>query len=74
MFSNRVTEMVGCDIPILQAPMGYIARSRLASAVRDEIRAMPELATGKPFAVNVAQTVRRAVSGPTSTTSGGVGR
>ncbi len=43
-------------------------------AVRDEIRAMPELATGKPFAVNVAQTVRRAVSGPTSTTSGGVGR
>ncbi len=56
MFSNRVTEMVGCDIPILQAPMGYIARSRLASAVvRDEIRAMPELAPGKPFAVNVAQ-------------------
>ncbi len=74
MFSNRITELVGCDIPILQAPMGYIARSQLASAVanagaigmietssgdlvaaREEIRRMPELAPGKPFAVNVAQ-------------------
>ncbi len=25
--------MIGCEIPILQAPMGYIARSQLASAV-----------------------------------------
>lgn len=33
MFRNRVTEMIGCDIPILQAPMGYISRSQLASAV-----------------------------------------
>jgi len=33
MFDNRVTEMIGCDVPILQAPMGYISRSRLASAV-----------------------------------------
>jgi enoyl-[acyl-carrier protein] reductase II len=33
MFSNRITEMIGCEIPILQAPMGYIARSQLASAV-----------------------------------------
>ena len=32
-FSNRVTEMLGVDIPIVQAPMGWIARSRLASAV-----------------------------------------
>ena len=74
MFSNRITDLVGCDIPILQAPMGYIARSQLASAVanagaigmietssgdldaaREEIRRMPELAPGKPFAVNVAQ-------------------
>jgi enoyl-[acyl-carrier protein] reductase II len=74
MFRNRVTELIGCEIPILQAPMGYIARSQLASAVanagaigmietssgdldavREEIRLMPELAPGKPFAVNVAQ-------------------
>jgi enoyl-[acyl-carrier protein] reductase II len=33
MFRNRVTEMIGCEIPILQAPMGYISRSQLASAV-----------------------------------------
>jgi enoyl-[acyl-carrier protein] reductase II len=33
MFRNRVTELIGCEIPILQAPMGYISRSQLASAV-----------------------------------------
>ena len=33
MFSNRVTELLGVDIPIVQAPMGWIARSQLASAV-----------------------------------------
>jgi enoyl-[acyl-carrier protein] reductase II len=32
-FSNRVTELLGVDIPIVQAPMGWIARSQLASAV-----------------------------------------
>jgi enoyl-[acyl-carrier protein] reductase II len=30
---NRVTELLGIDYPILQAPMGWIARSALASAV-----------------------------------------
>ncbi|MEX2294451.1 MAG: nitronate monooxygenase [Acidimicrobiales bacterium] len=33
IFANRVTEMLGVDIPIVQAPMGWIARSQLASAV-----------------------------------------
>ncbi len=33
MFSNRVTALLGVDIPIVQAPMGWIARSQLASAV-----------------------------------------
>ena len=32
-FINRVTEMLGVEIPIIQAPMGWIARSQLASAV-----------------------------------------
>ena len=32
-FDNRVTRMLGVDTPIVQAPMGWIARSRLASAV-----------------------------------------
>jgi enoyl-[acyl-carrier protein] reductase II len=31
--SNRVTEMLGVAHPIVQAPMGWIARSQLASAV-----------------------------------------
>ncbi|MGI9600527.1 MAG: NAD(P)H-dependent flavin oxidoreductase [Acidimicrobiales bacterium] len=35
MFSNRVTEMLGVEIPIVQAPMGWIARSPLASAVSE---------------------------------------
>lgn len=30
---TRLTEMLGIEIPIVQAPMGWIARSRLASAV-----------------------------------------
>ncbi len=33
MFSNRVTQLLGVDIPIIQAPMGWIARADLASAV-----------------------------------------
>jgi enoyl-[acyl-carrier protein] reductase II len=30
---TRVAELLGIDIPIIQAPMGYIARAQLASAV-----------------------------------------
>ena len=30
---NRLTELLGVEHPIIQAPMGWIARSRLASAV-----------------------------------------
>ena len=32
-FDNRVTRDLGVDIPIVQAPMGWIARAPLASAV-----------------------------------------
>ena len=32
-FDNRVTQMLGVETPIVQAPMGWIARSPLASAV-----------------------------------------
>ncbi len=35
MFSNRVTELLGVAIPIVQAPMGWIARAQLASAVSE---------------------------------------
>ena len=30
---NRITDMLGIEHPIVQAPMGYIARAQLASAV-----------------------------------------
>ena len=32
-FRNRVTELLGVEIPIVQAPMGWIARAQLASAL-----------------------------------------
>ncbi len=32
-FSNRITSALGIQYPIIQAPMGWIARSQLASAV-----------------------------------------
>jgi enoyl-[acyl-carrier protein] reductase II len=32
-FRNRVTDLLGIEIPIVQAPMGWIARAQLASAV-----------------------------------------
>jgi len=32
-FDNRVTRLTGAELPIVQAPMGWIARSQLASAV-----------------------------------------
>ena len=33
MISNRITDMLGVALPIVQAPMGWIARAPLASAV-----------------------------------------
>ena len=32
-FNNRITDILGVEIPVVQAPMGWIARSQLASAV-----------------------------------------
>ncbi|MCW0214839.1 MAG: nitronate monooxygenase [Pseudonocardia sp.] len=34
-FANRVTQMLGVDIPILQAPMGHIAKPPLVAAVSE---------------------------------------
>ena len=33
MIRTRITEMLGVQYPIVQAPMGWIARAQLASAV-----------------------------------------
>jgi len=32
-FANRITALLGVELPIVQAPMGWIARAQLASAV-----------------------------------------
>ncbi len=32
-FSNRITQLTGTQYPIIQAPMGWIARAQLAAAV-----------------------------------------
>ncbi len=32
-FKNRITDLLGVEVPLVQAPMGWIARSQLASAV-----------------------------------------
>ena len=34
-FHNRVTELLGIDIPIFQAPMGYVAKPPLVAAVSE---------------------------------------
>jgi len=34
-FDNRITRLLGIEIPVVQAPMGWIARSQLASAVSE---------------------------------------
>jgi enoyl-[acyl-carrier protein] reductase II len=34
-FKNRITDLLGIEIPVVQAPMGWIARSQLASAVSE---------------------------------------
>src|SRR5277367_7184 len=33
MIETRITELLGIEFPIVQAPMGWIARAQLASAV-----------------------------------------
>src|SRR5689334_12580981 len=71
--TNRVTKLLGVDIPIVQAPMTFIANAELAAAVsnagrlgvvetaspggRADLLRVPEL-TDKPAAANVAITMK----------------
>jgi enoyl-[acyl-carrier protein] reductase II len=50
---TRVSEQLGVDLPIVQAPMGWIARAQLASAVSNA--GGMGIITDKPFGVNIAQ-------------------
>ncbi len=52
IFDNRVTRMLGAEIPIVQAPMGWIARSQLASAVSNAgARGIIETSSGELDAI-----------------------
>lgn len=57
-FDNRVTRMLGVDIPIVQAPMGWIARSQLASAVSNA-GAMGIIETSSGELDNVREEIRK---------------
>jgi enoyl-[acyl-carrier protein] reductase II len=57
-FANRVTRMLGVEIPILQAPMGWIARAQLASAV-SEAGALGIIETSSGELDAVRQEIRR---------------
>ena len=57
-FDNRVTRMLGVEIPIVQAPMGWIARSQLASAVSNA-GAMGIIETSSGELDNVREEIRR---------------
>ena len=51
-FNNRITRMLGVEVPIVQAPMGWIARSQLAAAVSNSGRwasLKPRLANWTPY-------------------------
>ncbi|MFM8529324.1 MAG: nitronate monooxygenase, partial [Ilumatobacteraceae bacterium] len=57
---TRVSDLLGVDYPIVQAPMGWIARSPLASAVSNAgalgiIETSSGDLTDRPFGVNIAQ-------------------
>jgi len=53
-FNNRVTRDLGVKIPIVQAPMGWIARSQLASAVsRTGALGIIETSSGELDAIRV---------------------
>lgn len=57
-FDNRVTRMLGVEVPIVQAPMGWIARSQLASAV-SEAGAMGIIETSSGELDIVREEIRR---------------
>ena len=37
-FDNRVTRLLGVDVPIFQAPMGHVAKPPLVAAVSEAAR------------------------------------
>ena len=64
MLSNRVTSLLGVQYPIVQAPMGWIARSALASAVSNAGgMGIIETSSGELDAIRVEITRMRQLTG-----------
>jgi NAD(P)H-dependent flavin oxidoreductase YrpB (nitropropane dioxygenase family) len=66
MLATRFTELVGCAIPIQQAPMGTLAGPRLAAAVADAGGLGMVVVTGEPpeMVVKLLDKARRLTVGP----------
>ena len=62
---NRVTELLGVEHPIIQAPMGYIARAQLASAVSNA-GALGIIETSSGQLDQVRDEIARCATSPTS--------
>jgi len=61
--NNRLTRLLGVDYPIVQAPMGWIARSKLASAVsRAGALGIIETSSGELDAVRTEITAMREIT------------
>ena len=58
---TRVTELLGVEYPIIQAPMGYIARAQLASAVSNGVK--PLYVAWDPASGDVEALKRRLAAG-----------
>jgi nitronate monooxygenase len=66
MLKTRFTELVGCDIPIQQAPMGTLASPKLAAAVAEAGGQGMVVVTGEPPEVVAAllDQARQSTNGP----------
>ena len=62
---NRVTEITGTDYPIIQAPMSWIARAQLASAVCNA-GGMGIIETGSGELDAIREEVLKCASSPTN--------
>lgn len=65
MIKTRITEMLGVKYPIVQAPMGWIARAKLASAVSNA-GGLGIIETSSGNSMRCAKRSRKCAPSPTS--------
>ena len=72
MIRTRITEMLGVKYPIVQAPMGWIARAQLASAVSNA-GALGIICPMVNSAAEAAEVLRFVLAAYESSAAGGIG-